>query len=57
MYCFIIMPFGKEDNEKKYWKNIYEYIESIVKEYDSNIRCERSDLIHDTGDKVKLIAQ
>ena len=58
MYCFIIMPFGEQGSkEEEMFLSVFKYLENTLKQYDASIYCKRSDLVHDTRDKMTTIVE
>jgi len=54
--CFIIMPIGREEQDRKKWREVYETIfKSEIENSGLDLRCERADDIRESGSIMKQV--
>src|SRR5215472_1335265 len=55
--CFVIMPIGKEAEQKK-WRDIYENVfKQSIETGGFNLKCERADDIHKPGSIMQQVLE
>lgn len=54
--CFVIMPIGKTDEERKKWREIFETIfKRSIESSGLGLKCERADDIHESGSIMRQV--
>ena len=54
--CFVIMPIGKEEQDRRKWREIFDTIfKPLVDISGLGLRCERADDIHQSGSIMKQV--
>jgi len=54
--CFVIMPIGKTEEERKKWREIFETIfKRSVESSGWGLKCERADDIHESGSIMRQV--